>query len=177
MDHQIFLSYGGRDREFAERLAKELNDRVLAVWRDSDLPYGHRWNQERSQAIDRSDVYVVLVGAEPSTSERNEWSTLLERSWTSGDKTMIPLLLPGAQPPAGLRTYPAIAVNGASPGDIAGVGEEIVHAVQQPRASRRARTSGTAHELRERLRMIDEAIAKLPGEVGERSDRPDDDAI
>ena len=72
---QIFLSYHQADESFAESLSKELQQRGLEVWRDTErlLP-GDNWASAVAKALEKSKAMVVLISPASMESKyvRNE---------------------------------------------------------------------------------------------------------
>jgi hypothetical protein len=59
---QAFISYSRKDLAFVERLAKDLQAAGLEVWYDlSGLDGGTRWGREIQNAIQQSQIFVVVL--------------------------------------------------------------------------------------------------------------------
>lgn len=172
---QVFISHTSQDKEFVERLAKDLSRRGLNVWLDRwEIRPGQNWQEAISSALDDSDVYLLVVNPSPSTWQRSEWSTALERSWVSRDKTVIPLLLHGASPPAGLKNVQAIIVDEPTAQPPKAIVDEIVRAVRERSSGHGERATSTAErELSDRLLIVDSVIAELERD----SDREGEDRL
>jgi hypothetical protein len=72
---QIFLSYHQADESFAESLSKELQQRGLEVWRDTEaLQPGDNWASAVAKALKKSKAMVVLISPASMESKyvRNE---------------------------------------------------------------------------------------------------------
>jgi hypothetical protein len=62
---QIFVSYSHRDRKWLDELiitlAPLIRKRSIAIWDDTKISAGQRWNEEIKAALDRARVGVLLV--------------------------------------------------------------------------------------------------------------------
>jgi hypothetical protein len=119
----------------------------FSAWSDADLQPGEDWRSAVQEAIERADILLLVV--EPTTSRKQEaeWSTALARSWT-GEKTVVPIILHGARPPAGLRRWNTLNVRDVS--DL--TTEDLLSAVQDRTGIQRSSTAQS--ELSERLGLI-----------------------
>lgn len=64
---KVFISYTGRDREWARSFAKALKERGLTVWFDEfDIRPGDSFVDAIEAGLRSSDVIVLLVDAEVS---------------------------------------------------------------------------------------------------------------
>ena len=67
---RVFLSYSRRNKTFAERLARDLNDAGLDVWVDwRQIQGGEIWQQEIFNGIERSDFLIVALSPPAVKSE------------------------------------------------------------------------------------------------------------
>jgi formylglycine-generating enzyme required for sulfatase activity len=94
---QVFISYSRKDLIFIERLADDLGAAGLEVWYDlSGLDGGTRWGQEIQSAIQKSQIFVVVLS--PNSIE-SQW---VEREFMYADslkKKIIPLLYQPCETP------------------------------------------------------------------------------
>jgi WD40 repeat protein len=113
MEHQtapydVFLSYHWRDHDAAERLARTLDTRELRVFLDRwYLTPGLPWPQALEQALERCRAVVICVGPEGMGPwQMREHFLALDRQVREERRgvtfPVIPVLLPGADPPLGL---------------------------------------------------------------------------
>jgi tetratricopeptide (TPR) repeat protein len=66
----IFISYSHSDRDFVDRLEADLRQREFGTWMDRlGLVGGHKWRRELQDAIDRSQVLLVVLSPESVASE------------------------------------------------------------------------------------------------------------
>lgn len=102
MGTDAFISYGSRDREWAESLFESLNDREIAAWFDarSTRP-GAIWQSTIESAAREATILLVLVSPrrEPSDLQQLEWRAALEASWADADKRFVVILLRKAELP------------------------------------------------------------------------------
>ena len=87
---QVFISYSRKDLAFVECLAGDLTTAGLEVWYDlSGLDGGTRWGREIQNAIEASQVFVVVLS--PNSVE-SEWVEKEFMYANSLKKRIIPLL-------------------------------------------------------------------------------------
>jgi hypothetical protein len=73
---------------------------------------GEKWAERIQDGLRSSDAVVVLIGPDPSNAARNEWSHALQMSWDpERELSFVPVLLPGAEPPAFLQDQQLIRVD------------------------------------------------------------------
>ena len=62
MTRGVFISYCCQDREFAQRLVRDLEDREIPVWFDEvELEPGDSIVQKIEAGIDRMDYLIVIM--------------------------------------------------------------------------------------------------------------------
>jgi hypothetical protein len=98
----VFVSYSQNDRETALGLTRALAERGIDVWFDNhEVRVGEDIGSRVQDAMRSASTVVLLIGSEPSSYVRREWSSALQKAWASKpDLTLVPVLLPGADPPA-----------------------------------------------------------------------------
>jgi WD40 repeat protein len=68
--NKVFVSYSRRNKTFAERIARDLNDAGLEVWVDfRQIHAGELWQEEIYRGIERSDIVVVCLSPDAVVSE------------------------------------------------------------------------------------------------------------
>ncbi len=68
--NKIFVSYSRRNKNFAERLARDLSDAGLDVWIDfRQIHGGEMWENEIYRGLQRSEVLVVCLSPDAVASE------------------------------------------------------------------------------------------------------------
>jgi WD40 repeat protein len=68
--NKIFVSYSRRNKNFAERIARDLSDAGLEVWIDfRQIHAGEHWQDEIFRGIERSDIIVVCLSPAAVVSE------------------------------------------------------------------------------------------------------------
>jgi TIR domain len=94
---QVFISYSRKDLAFVERLAKDLQDAGLEVWYDlSGLDGGTRWGKEIQAAIQKSQIFVVVLSPNSIDSEWVEKEFMYANSLK---RKVIPLLYQPCETP------------------------------------------------------------------------------
>jgi WD40 repeat protein len=87
---RVFVSYSRRNRNFAERLARDLSDAGLEVWIDfRQIHAGEMWQQEIYRGIQRSEMLVLCLSPDAVISEwvQREVQTAREQG-----KLIIPVM-------------------------------------------------------------------------------------
>jgi formylglycine-generating enzyme required for sulfatase activity len=70
MSSQIFISYSRADKEFVDRLARDLIENGIDVWVDrSNIRGGDRWRQRITDGISSSELVVVVLSPKSLHSE------------------------------------------------------------------------------------------------------------
>ena len=96
----VFLSYARADRSIAAVIHKKLEQAGCAVWMDTMLQPGDRWQLAIEKVMDRSDVVLALIGT-PCNTCRDEH----HRAHRMG-KWIVPVLLrPDANIPLLLEQF------------------------------------------------------------------------
>lgn len=106
---RVFISYSQSDAAFADALAKGLKRVGIEPWCDTkEIAWGERWDQTLIDAIQRCNVFILVIGNAYSNSVSKEWSAICERQWTEPDVQLIPILLDDAKMPAFVRRFRAV---------------------------------------------------------------------
>lgn len=107
MSH-IFISYSHLDRDYAQRLAKDLEDLGLPVWIDSRIDYGVAWPRVIQEKLDGCAAFVVLM---TPNSYKSDWvQSELARAKEKG-KPIFPVLLMG-EPWLGVQAIQCVKPEG-----------------------------------------------------------------
>jgi hypothetical protein len=129
---QVFLSYSVEDRASAARLADALRDVGLTVWTPDQLAPGENWAAAMGQALEQSEVMVVLFTKDARHSPMLKEEVQFALTGGNYRGRVIPVLvnLPsfqaGADVPWILLHFPAISVAG-NPPDFSPVAEKVMH--------------------------------------------------
>ena len=101
--YDVFLSYHWRDQVQVHALAEMLRGQNLHVYLDRwYLTPGQSWLQELEQALSASGAVVVCIGpGEMGPWQQREKNCALDRQAREAGFPVIPVLLPGAEPPLG----------------------------------------------------------------------------
>ena len=109
---QVFISYSRKDLIFVERLAKDLESAGLDVWYDlSGLDGGTRWGREIQGAIQRCQVFVVVLSPNSVDSEWVEKEFMYANSLK---RKIIPLLYQPCETPMWFINLHFIDVQGTN---------------------------------------------------------------
>src|SRR5512138_422067 len=99
---KIFISYSRKDKDFARRLAGDLEKAGYDVWWDlTDLRGGDDWPRAIPAAIEGSDKFIIVLSPDSVVSD---W---VEKEYThalSLRKKVIPILLKPSSVPFALNT-------------------------------------------------------------------------
>jgi hypothetical protein len=101
-EYDVFLSYSRRDQHAIERVGRWLKDRGVTCFMDRwYLAHGASWIEALEQALVKSKAVAVFLGpGEMGRWQQRERDLALDRQ-TSFGTPVIPVLLPGADPPLG----------------------------------------------------------------------------
>ncbi len=70
MAKKIFLSYSHKNKDFAEKVANDLEKVGHEVWWDiTDIEGGDRWAKEIQEGITQSEIFVIIVSPDAIISE------------------------------------------------------------------------------------------------------------
>jgi hypothetical protein len=109
---QVFISYSRKDLAFVERLARDLQAAGLEVWYDlSGLDGGTRWGREIQAAIQKSQIFVVVLSPNSIDSEWVEKEFMYANSLK---RKIIPLLYEPCETPMWFINLHFIDVQGAN---------------------------------------------------------------
>ncbi len=102
---RVFISYSHEDEALAQQLKQELGDYGMEAWIASDeIRPGDRVADHIRESLALANAVVLLIGREPSTWARYEWSQALEMSWDEGlHLPVVPVVLHDTDPPSFLR--------------------------------------------------------------------------
>lgn len=86
---RIFISYSREDKDFARRLATDLDRLQADVWIDvDDIQAGVKWSTAVQDGLDSCDVMIVIISPDSMASRHveDEWQTYLDEG-----KPVIPV--------------------------------------------------------------------------------------
>jgi hypothetical protein len=102
--YDLFLSYNSADRRIVEEVAHKLADAGLKeLFLDRwNLLIGTRWRPMLEKALGSSKAVAIFVGpGEMGSWQQREADVALDLQAKSPDFPVIPVLLPGSEPPLG----------------------------------------------------------------------------
>jgi len=98
-----FISYSRNNKDFALELANELRASGFNIWFDLlDIPTGSRWDDEIERALERCEIFVVILTPSSITSAnvKDEIGYAID-----SNKRILPILLKDANVPLRLRRF------------------------------------------------------------------------
>ena len=138
----VFISYSSRDREFADGLAKSLEEWGHRVFYDQKLKAGEKWPARLDEELRRAQFVLVLLSPDylksPWATSELERSALLE---AEGKARLIPLLIRPTPIPPFLRDKYYADFSG----DVDTAFSRVREALAEPKPSA-ARRAVRAHE-------------------------------
>jgi TIR domain len=100
--YDVFLSYDSADHVIVEDVARKLRDRGLEPFLDRwYLIPGARWRSTLEQTLRSCAVAIFLGPGEMGSWQQREADIALDVQSRSPDLAVIPVLLPGCEPPLG----------------------------------------------------------------------------
>jgi len=101
----VFISYSRQDRQFVERLTRELQLAGIQTWIDTqNISAGANWQQEIEKGLLEADVLLYVASSQASSSG---WIELELQAFLKGSGRVIPLIIDDAGPtsmPLALQT-------------------------------------------------------------------------
>lgn len=100
---EIFISYSRVNKDFALKLAKELRVSDFPIWFDQlDIPTGVRWDDEVQKALERSEIFMIIMTPASITSEnvKDEIGYAIDQK-----KHILPIMLESCDVPLRLRRF------------------------------------------------------------------------
>ncbi|HEV7404673.1 MAG TPA: TIR domain-containing protein, partial [Chthoniobacteraceae bacterium] len=103
MGYDVFISYHSQDHAVVGEIAKRLHERGVTAFLDRwYLPKGRPWRSLLEENIAGSGAVAVFVGAQGMGPwQLREIDVALERQTRQAGFPVIPVLLPGSEPPLG----------------------------------------------------------------------------
>src|SRR5258708_3665179 len=91
----VFLSYANEDKDVAERLARDLRERGVDVWRDKELEPGANWHKQLLAAISEAPLFVALVTNKLARSGyfSTELASAMALAESSPDRKIVPVIV------------------------------------------------------------------------------------
>jgi WD40 repeat protein len=101
--HDLFLSYNSADHVVVENIARKLRDQGLKPFLDRwELAPGIRWRSELEETLNSCKAVAIFVGrGEMGSWQQREVDVALDLQSRSPSLPVIPVLLPGCEPPLG----------------------------------------------------------------------------
>ncbi len=161
MSRSVFVSYSHQDEEAAHNLKRALGRRGFDAWlaRDEIGP-GDNVVDRIQEGLRSASAVVLLIGKEPSTWARNEWSQALGMSWDADRAlSLVPVLLPDAEPPPILRDHLQVRIQD-DPKDWDRVADMLERSPDDTFAWRTSDSART--DVADRLTALEKVAATLP---------------
>src|SRR5690349_5708098 len=100
---EVFLSYNSADRNIVEAIARKLKERNISVFLDRwYLIGGVPWPQLLEQTLSSCNSVAILLGASGmGTWQQKEQQLALDLQGKRPNFRVIPIILPGGDPPLG----------------------------------------------------------------------------
>jgi hypothetical protein len=90
----VFISYSRQDRQFVERLSRELQLAGIQTWIDTqNISAGANWQQEIEKGLLKADVLLYVASSQASSSA---WIELELQAFLKGSGRIIPLIIDDA---------------------------------------------------------------------------------
>lgn len=90
----VFISYSRQDRQFVDRLARELQIAGVRTWIDTqNISAGSNWQQEIEQGLLQADVLLYIASSQASSSG---WIELELQAFLRGSGRIIPIVIDDA---------------------------------------------------------------------------------
>jgi hypothetical protein len=109
---RVFISYSRQDADAADWLAKSCTRLGAEIWLDHwSIRPGDNWREKTDEAIDRSNVFLILVSDSKKSDspwQSSEWSYICENAWARPEVRVIPILVSGSETPAFLKGLEAL---------------------------------------------------------------------
>ena len=101
--YDVFLSYNSADHGVVEDVARKLGDESLKPFLDRwHLAPGMRWRPKLEQTLSACKAVAIFVGqGEMGSWQQREVDVALDLQSRSPNLPVIPVLLPGCEPPLG----------------------------------------------------------------------------
>jgi hypothetical protein len=101
--YDIFLSYNSADHGVVENIARKLRDRSIKPFLDNwHLAPGLRWRSKLEDTLSACKAVAIFVGSgEMGSWQQREVEVALDLQSRSPNLPVIPVLLPGCEPPLG----------------------------------------------------------------------------
>jgi len=102
MSHQVFISYSDSesDRQVADMICSALEEANIHCWiAHRDIPPGYRWGDLMFDAVEKSEVVVLVLSA---NTEKSQWVTDELTLAMDKNKKIIPFLIEKISPKRGI---------------------------------------------------------------------------
>ena len=110
MARNIFLSYSRKDKDFAKKVAEDLEEAGHDVWWDiTDIDGGDRWAKEIQEGLNQSQILVLIVSSNSVVSEWVEKEFLYA---SSRNMKIVPLIYEHCDLPIWLLNLQYIDISG-----------------------------------------------------------------
>jgi hypothetical protein len=100
MKHQVFISYSELDHQVADMICAALESASIRCWiAHRDVPPGHRWGDLIFDALEQSEVFILILSA---NTEKSPWVTDELTLAMDKNKKIIPFQIEKISPKRGI---------------------------------------------------------------------------
>jgi hypothetical protein len=101
--YDLFLSYNSADHRIVEEIARKLRDEGLEPFLDRwYLVPGGRWRPKLEETLSSCKAVAIFVGpGQMGSWQQREVDVALDLQYRNPDLSVVPVLLPGCEPPLG----------------------------------------------------------------------------
>src|SRR5712691_554014 len=89
----VFISYSFEDRDFALRLAEDVDKAGYSVWMDRQITGREPYWDEIQQAIRSCSQFVFLISPDSLSKDRSAWKELYHAASLKPRPNMVPILV------------------------------------------------------------------------------------
>ena len=90
----VFISYSHKDKEYAYKLAKEFEHKLISAWIDDRIDYGTQWPQVIQENLDACQIFIVIMSP---NAYKSQWVQNEVIYAQKKKKKIFPLLLYGEE--------------------------------------------------------------------------------
>lgn len=109
----IYISHASADAVIARELAEALKQHDISTFDVSDLLPGSDWESQLNEGLEASQAVAIIVGTDPYSDSyaSNEWGQIVEASWDTPERRIIPLIRTEAEIPPFLKAFQYVNID------------------------------------------------------------------